>query len=192
MITLGLLNLNYMKSSFKAFLLVLLLPLFSAAQSDYKPGYVVTLKGDTVHGFINLRNWDSNPTDISFKSSANSGEQRFTVNDIKLFNIPGFVAYRRFTVHISLDETNTLRLVTGRDTSYKVDAVFMRELQRGKNIALYAYADQIKTRYYVGEYPDYTPTELVYRVYLDDGAVSEKHGRSVNENTYLKQLFALA
>ena len=162
------------------------------AQSDYKPGYVVTLKGDTGRGLIDLRNWDSNPTDISFKSSASAGVQKFTVNDIKLFNIPGLVIYRRFAVRISLDETNTLHLVTGRDTSYKTDAVFLRELQKGKNIALYAYADQIKTRYYIGEYPDYTPTELVYRLYLDDGAVSDNHGRSVNENTFLKQLFALA
>jgi len=181
-----------MKSSFKLFVLVFLLPFLSLAQSDYKPGYVVTLKGDTVRGLIDLRNWDSNPTDISFKSSAGAGVQKLTINDIKLFNIPDFVVYRRFVVRISLDETNTLHLVTGRDTSYKTDAVFLRELQRGKNIALYAYGDQIKMRYYVGEYPDYTPSELVYRLYLDNGAVSDNHGRSVNENTFLKQLFALA
>src|SRR6185503_6080574 len=181
-----------MKCSFKLFLLVFLLPFFSLAQSDYKPGYVVTLKGDTIRGLIDLRNWDSNPTDISFKSSDAAGVQKFTINDIKLFNIPDFVVYRRFVVRISLDETNTLHLVTGRDTSYKTDAVFLRELQRGKNIALYGYGDQSKKRYDVGEYPDYIPTELVYRLYLDDGAVSDNHGRSVNENTFLKQLFALA
>ena len=181
-----------MKHIYKIILITLLLPLVSAAQSDYKPGYIVTLKGDTVRGLINMRNWDSNPADISFRSSAGSGEQKFTVNDVSLFSIPGFVTYRRFVVHISLDEINTTHLVTGRDTSFKIDAVFLKELQRGKHLALYAYADNIKTRYYVGEYPDYTPAELVYRLYIDDGAVTENHGRSVNENTFLKQLFALA
>lgn len=181
-----------MKHLYKIILGILLLPALSLAQSDFKPGYVVTPKGDTVRGFINLRNWDSNPTDISFRSSLDAGDRKFAVNDISVFHIPGFVTYRRFTVRISLDETNTSHLVTGRDTSYKVETVFLKELQRGKNVALYDYSDKIKTRYYIGESPDYMPTELVYRLYLDDGAVTENHGRSVNENTFLKQLFALA
>ena len=56
-----------MKHFNKLLLSLFLLPFFSVAQSNYKPGYVVTSKGDTIHGFIDLQAWDSNPTAISFK-----------------------------------------------------------------------------------------------------------------------------
>ena len=36
---------------------LLLLPLLSIAQSNYKSGYVVTLKGDTLRGYINYKEW---------------------------------------------------------------------------------------------------------------------------------------
>lgn len=35
--------------------LILILPAFSFAQSNYKAGYVVTTKGDTLRGFINYK-----------------------------------------------------------------------------------------------------------------------------------------
>lgn len=182
-----------MRHSYKVLFIALLLPLFSIAQSNYKPGYVVTSKGDTVRGFIDYRNWDSNPSAISFKSALNDrGKQVFTTGNIKLFSISGFVTYKKFICSVSMDETNTAHPNTSRDTSYKIDTVFLKVLQQGKHLALYSYADQIKTRFYVGEYPDYTPTELIYRLYYDPGAVTDRRGRSVDENTYLKQLFALA
>jgi hypothetical protein len=44
-----------MKFFYKVLLAVILLPAFSYAQSNYKPGYVVNLKGDTLRGFIDCR-----------------------------------------------------------------------------------------------------------------------------------------
>lgn len=177
---------------FYKFLSIVFLPLSLLAQSNYKPGYVVTLKGDTIRGLVDLRNWDSNPTVISFRTAANAGIQKFSVHDTRAFAVPGIVTYRRYICPVSLDETRPAHLVSGRDTGYKIDTVFLKELQRGKNVALYAYSDQIKTRFYVGERPDYLPTELVYRIYLDADAVGNNRGGSVSENTFLKQLFALA
>jgi len=83
-------------------------------------------------------------------------------------------------------------MIEERDTSFKVDAVFLQLLQRGKYLGLYAYQDDIKIRYFISEAPDYTPTELVYRLYYDMEQVTLLTGRTVNEDTYKKQLFALA
>ncbi len=62
-------------------------------------------------------------------------------------------------------------------------------MQKGKNVALYAYSDDLKTRFYIGEAPGYTPAELVSRIYHDP---AKTEGRTVYENGYQKQLFALA
>jgi hypothetical protein len=165
-----------------------LLPFFAAAQSNYKPGYVVTLKGDTLHGFIDYRGWNSNPTAISFKYSASDPKPLiFTISNSSFFSVSGMATYQKFTCSVSMDETNTARLST-RDSSYKIDTVFLKILQKGKNAALYSYTDGLKTRLYISEAPNYIPIELVYRIYKSVNA----NGATVNENTYLKQLFAIA
>jgi len=186
------LNLNYqpitMKHLYKLSLVLFLLPLFSLAQSNYKPGYVVTLKGDTLHGFIDYQSWDSNPTSISFKSAVTDRKpQKFTVSNISYFNADGQETYQKYTGPISMDVTDYMHLGTGRDTSFRIDSVFLKVLQKGKNVALYSYTDNLKTRFYIGDAPYYTPIELGYKLYLDT-----QTGRSVTENTYQKQLFALA
>jgi hypothetical protein len=179
---------------FNALLLTLfLLPLFSLAQSNYKPGYLITLKGDTLRGFIDYQEWDSNPTAISFKTAISDRKpQSFTISNISFFNVDELATYQKYICPVSMDETNTARLSSGRDTSYKIDTVFLKVLQKGKNVALYSYTDRLKTRFYISEAPNYIPTELIYRIYDDNGISANKEGNTVIENTYLKQLFAIA
>ena len=173
------------------------MPFVLIGQSNYKPGYVVTLKGDTLHGFIDYRGWDANPTEISFKLAIdNRKTQKFTTSDITLFSIENIETYQKYICSISLDETNTTHLISIRDTSFKIDTVFLKILQRGKNLTLYVYTDDLKTRYYISEAADHVPTELIYRIFDDTGLVDRntgrKEGNTVIENTFLKQLFALA
>jgi hypothetical protein len=170
----------------------ILLPLFSSAQSNYKSGYVVTLKGDTLHGFIDYREWENNPVSISFKPTLADKVQKLTTDEINYFNIGNIESYLKFTGSISTDITNISALSTGRDTSFKTGVVFLRVIDKGKNVALYSYTDNIKARYYISETPDYAPTELIYRIYYRGGGESSSGPKTVNENTYLKQLYSLA
>src|SRR5579862_2109683 len=141
-----------MKYFNKLFILIFLLPIVSIAQSNYKPGYVVDLKGDTIRGFIDLQEWDSSPTAISFKPVISAPKpQKLTVSDITFFNVDGLAIYKKYTSSISTDETNIAHLGTSRDTSYRVAPVFLKILQKGKNVALYQYTDDLKTRFYIGE-----------------------------------------
>ncbi len=64
---------------------VLLLPFFSHAQDNYQPGAVVTLKGDTIHGYINFKEWEINPRSISFQASTGVSPVKYSVNDIQYF-----------------------------------------------------------------------------------------------------------
>jgi len=176
----------------KLLCVLLLLPFFSAAQSNYRAGYVVTSKGDTVKGFIDYQAWDSNPTSISFKSAlADQEKKTFSMGGMRSFSVTGIAAYKKFLCVISMDITDERHVIEGRDTSFRIDTVFLKVLQQGKNVTLYSYTDNMKTRYYVGEAPDYKPTELTYRLYIDREATNVA-GNTVNENTYQKQLFALA
>ncbi|MDB5087204.1 MAG: hypothetical protein JWR09_1198 [Mucilaginibacter sp.] len=174
-----------MKNFYLFLLAVFILPLFSFGQSNYKPGYVVTLTGDTVKGFIDYREWNSNPTSINFKTTVTDTKtHKYTPTEINFFTINGMEAYVRYSGPITMDATDINHLSTSRDTSFHEVIVFFKILQKGNNLALYSYTDDIKSRFFVGEAPGYIPKELVYRRYRD--------GSTINENTYMKRLFALA
>lgn len=175
----------------KILFLAMLGPLAGFAQSHFLPGYVVTSSGDTVRGFIDFRDWGSNPDNVAFKKNLSDPEKTdYLLQNTTAFSVNGITTYKRFTCHVSMDETNTSRLGESRDTSFKTETVFLKVLQYGAHLALYSYADDLKTRYYIGEAPDYTPQELVFRVYSDPNNNSDNH--TIYENTYQKQLFALA
>lgn len=184
-----------MRKFLRILLPAILLPALSYAQSNYKPGFIVDLKGDTLNGFIDYREWNSNPDAIDFKTAVTARDsKRFTPADISYFNITGLESYVRHSGPISMDATDRDHISTFRDTSFRQATVFFKVLQKGHNLTLYSYADNLKQRFYIGEAPDYAPKELVYRLYYNysgDNTNSQK-GVTVNENTYMKQLFALA
>ena len=171
---------------YKLFLIFFLLPFFSNAQANFKPAYIITVKGDTVHGFIDYREWDANPASINFKSQLIDNKVKsLGVNDIIYFNIINAEQFERYAGPISTDITETNHIGEGKDTSTKITTVFLKVLQKGRNISLYSYTDAVKARYFVKDKTEPKPTELIYRVYREN-----KQG--LNDNTYLKQLFALA
>ena len=187
-----------MMKTLNLILFIFLLPFLASSQTNFKPGYVINLKGDTIKGYIDYRGWDSSPTSISFKGNLNDKDVvAYTINDINYFDVTDVESYKKFNATISLDITDIDKLGYDKDSTFKVETVFFKVLQVGKNIALYSYTDNIKTRFFVGETPNYTPKELVYRVYkTSTDKINFKEvvleGNTAIENTYLKQLFSIA
>ncbi len=181
-----------MKHFYKLLLIIAVLsPLFSLAQGYYKPGFVINLKGDTLKGYIDLKEWGNNPQDVNFKTSLDkSAPQDFTVNDIGYFEVPGAVAYKTFTTSISLDETNIQKLGHERDTSTRTATVFLKAEQQGKNASLYSYSDGLKDRFYIYDSQTKKVAELIYRVYF---VPSDKNNVTVSyQNAYKQQLLLIA
>jgi len=181
-----------MKTFVTIFIAAFILPLAVIAQSNFKPGYIVHLQGDTVNGFVDYHGWEINPGKIKFKTTKEAQVQQLTTNDISAFGITKKTDYIRFTGKISMDRVSEVSMAEARDTSFKVATVFLKVLQKGKNLALYCYSDVLKTRYYISEQPAFVPQELVYRLYYNLDRVDQTHGRTVNEDTYARQLFAFA
>ncbi|TSD63511.1 hypothetical protein FFF34_018135 [Inquilinus sp. KBS0705] len=180
-----------MKKLYKLLLAVLLLPAIAFAQSNFKPGYIVTLKGDTIRGMVDYQEWDNNPGAINFKT-ADAKINKYTPATISYFSIDNREEYQKYTGPISRDETYENRVLAGRDTSFFVGDVFLKVLQKGKTINFYEYTDAIKSRFFYNDHSDNTYHELVYRVYYNPDVVDRFKGRTVNENTYLQQLTSIA
>ncbi len=178
----------------KLLFFALLAPLTSFAQSNYKTGYVVTLSGDTIKGFIDYREWNSNPATIDFKTSLAEKNRKYMPEDLSAFGITGLESYLQYKGPLTMDATDPAHIGTSRDTSFANQTVFLRIWQKGKNVALYSYTDNVKRRYFIAEAPDFKPLELGYRLYYNYGTqiMSGQQGSTVTENGYMKQLFALA
>ena len=182
-----------MKYFYLALSATVLLPLLSHAQSNYKPGYVINLKGDTLRGFIDYRDWDTNPTSINFKMAIRDIKaKKFTTDEISVANVDGLESFQKYSGPMSMDATNIDHLTDGRDSSFTMATVFLKVIQKGSRVALYSYSDNLKTRFYISEAPDFSPRELVYRIYYDLDAVTQNKGRTVNETGYRRQLLILA
>ncbi|HEY4324230.1 MAG TPA: hypothetical protein VGN20_09590 [Mucilaginibacter sp.] len=167
------------------------LPLFSVAQGNYKPGFVISVKGDTLKGYIDLREWGSNPTNINFKSSLDkSAPEKFTVSNISYLEVTKVIAYKQFITSISLDETNIQKVPDHRDTSSRMGNVFLKVEQLGKNVTLYSYTDDIKTRFYIYDIQVSHLSELTYRIYFVPN--NRNNVSTVSQDAYKQQLLMIA
>lgn len=170
-----------------------LIPAFSIAQNNFQPGTVVKLNGDTLHGFINYGTWENNPKKISFRKDSASATVKLTPKEIKYFNVSvGYLSeYQRYAGTISTNNTEINHLLNVRDTSAIIDTVFLKIVQSGKNMILYSFADNLKTRFFIARKPGTQPEELIYRIYYN-GDVENGYNRTSYENTYQKQLYQVA
>jgi hypothetical protein len=179
-----------MKQLLWVFFVILLTPLFTTAQSNYKPGYVITLNSDTIRGFIDLREWFGNPKVIRFKRSVSESAVNYTIQHIRAFEVAGLESYVRYIGPISIDNTNINRLSDYRDTSFKSDTVFLKVLQKGPNISLFSYTDYLKTRFFITDKFNTTPLELIYRVYNGSSVTDDSRSNVTvkTEEGYKRQL----
>jgi hypothetical protein len=165
---------------------------FASAQSNYKPGYAVTLKGDTLKGFIDYKEWDENPSSIDFKSNlSDRTSQKLTVEDIKIFSIAGYESYQKYTGLIGTDYVDPNHINYGKDTSFRMATVFLKKLAEGKNVVVLSYTDDIRSHYYIEEAPAFIPKELIYHIYKENDAQTNAIKTKV-DNEYITQLYFLA
>jgi hypothetical protein len=142
--------------------LFILMPFLSIAQSNYKSGYRITNNGDSIPGFINYREKEQNPSSFTFKQTVTGPSQIFTISDSKGYGLNGLEKYERYMVDINQSKEALADVSVGLDSSSIRDSVFLKIIQAGKNLTLYAYSDPIKTRFYIKERESSEPYELIY------------------------------
>lgn len=153
------------------------------AQTNFVPGYIIKLNGDTVRGQLDDRNWNINPAKISFKTDT---EQQYTVNEIAGFGSDGDI-YKRFSVSMTLYKKNiTDQLVNEKPIFVNDTTVFLRLLVKS-DWDLYQLTDakDIPHFYMVQQEKAH---ELVYKTQL----VERKGSTYVAEdNTFRTQLVGI-
>jgi hypothetical protein len=164
--------------------LLMAIPFLTFSQANYKPGYVVTNQGDTLKGFIDHKEKNINPSKFKFKPSTGAPEQEFNLGNSLAYGIYDVETYERHVVSISQSKEQLTELSIGKDTTSITDTVFLKVLQTGKNLNLYAFKDVVKKRFYILPHGNTTPEELIRNKYL-----SAANNRTIIvDNSYLRQL----
>lgn len=145
------------------FLCCMLMTYAVVAQRNYVPGVIITLKNDTLKGFIDFRNWYQSPTEIVFKESlSNATEQRFKPADINGFKVAEpeveFVS-RKLRIDITRQDINSLNEKTER--TVQDTPVFLMKIVTGR-YNLYEYTDMFSRAHYIYDAQDAPATELEY------------------------------
>jgi len=154
-------------------LLFCLLSLFSSAQKNLKDAVVVSNNADTTRGFIDYKEWLTNPASVLFTTDKNKAGTRYTVAELNYFEVTGMVSYQRHTVRVSLSDDGLVN-TSGKDTSTEIRTVFLKIVEEGNPLSLFSYKDDIKQRLYVLEKNHQTPVELLNSIYMVDGELKEE------------------
>lgn len=135
----------------------------SFSQENFLPGYIVTLKGDSTHGFIDYRNWERNPGKITFQGKINGEKINYTPIDIKLFSVLDEI-YVSAIVETEVSPVKTSMLRFNPELQIETDTTFLQTMIKGI-ISLYYYKDSYgKENFYIKQNEEFDL--LTYKKYL--------------------------
>jgi hypothetical protein len=167
--------------------LLLTLPMFGVAQSNFHKGYVLTNSKDTLKGYLDYRENKNNPVAIVFKDDLNASPKTYTLKDCAGYGINDIVSYQRHVVNISLDPDDMTKITEVVDTSFKREPVFLQVIQAGQRVTFFHYEDQVKKRYYILDKGDQEPQELIRQLYMK----ADNPGMMLTNVKYARQLMAI-
>lgn len=161
---------------------------FSIAQNKQHSGAIISVKGDTLKGFITYRDSRVNPESVYFSETGNDKNVKKLVPS----NIKGFIIedepypYITYAGDVSINPLEISKLPYYNDRNYsksilKKDTVFLRQIVKGK-ISLYEYED-FKFHYFLQNDND-SIFELLNKFYM----VSAPQEYKVNNKLYLGQI----
>ena len=141
------------------------------AQSDFRPGYIITLHGDTIKGLINYRSDIANSKECIFKKEADQEKVVYTPDQIESYL---FIDGKYY--------------ISSNSLNYKFkDHVFVEYVIKGL-VSIYFYRDEEKNHYFISK--DTLFTELDHYVAVngmsgDDNLAAEKSQTYKGQLKYL-------
>ncbi len=178
------------------FIALVFTPLIVKGQTNFTEGLVVLSKGDTIKGLINHLDWDKNPKSILFKVNQGSPDQKFSVKEIKYFEVfSSDDQFQKSIVSVSKDNVNIDNTFKSRDFTpiSEIDTVFLKILNSGNCISLFSYTDHLKTRFYLSSTGQPTNVyELVYRLHKVSDPMANDEERIGYIEGYKNQLISEA
>lgn len=146
---------------------LLLLGMFSVntsyCQKNLEPAYLITLKGDTLNGFIHNRNKEKNPKSVVFRKEIGGQDISYKPTEIKKFKILDEV-YESAIVTIDDSPIKDDELTFSKEFQPRVDTIFLRTLFEGEKSLFYYLDEKRREHFFIRQGSDFE--RLVYKKFL--------------------------
>ena len=121
---------------------------FLYGNNEQKQGFVITLNNDTIHGYIDNKNWKNTPQQILFKETIAGSGFYYTPKTILEFHTADKI-FKRAIVKIdqSPDKTNKHHL--SPEFQFIIDTVFLQAIILGEKDLYYSKDSIGKERFYI-------------------------------------------
>lgn len=132
------------------FLSFLAVPALLIAQRNFQPASITHVNGNIEQGFVDNREWSTNPKKISFRKTMDEGVAELGTSDLAAFEINGRFRYMKAIVVKDMRPVAIEDLNGFPEDSIATDTVFLKELFSNSSISLYLLHD-FKDHFYVKE-----------------------------------------
>ncbi len=151
----------------------------SYSQKNYLPGYIIKLNKDTIHGFVDYKNWNTNPNDINFILEKDDTPRTYNPNDIIEFGVKDEI-YVSAKVNIEISPVQTNLLKDDPELNIQTDTVFLQTLFKGSKSLYYFISNRNRDNFYIRRGDDFVL--LAYKKYLSSFNKSASYKRIIREN----------
>lgn len=131
-------------------------------------GYVILTNGDTLHGYILVKNWDVNPLSFNIVRSNDGNEITYTPLDVLEFKVEDEI-YKGAIVNAEISPTEAKDLDYDPTLKIRVDTVFLQTLYQGPKSLYYYKNKDGRENFYVAEEENYTLLEYKQFLRKSDG-----------------------
>ncbi len=148
----------------KIIILLIIFPLLTFAQRNYKDAILTDLSGVKRNILLDVKNWDINPSSIPYLSAGYASQGTANPSNTASIAIGDVRFFERAIVKKSMNRIVYPDLPKFLDSTSVIDTVFLDLVTTGRNVSLYRYTDQLKTRFFI-KLSDGHYQELMYRMF---------------------------
>lgn len=157
-------------------------------QQNFREGYIIDLKSDTVRGEIKYHKWSITPNRIEFRKDAGAGSVFYRPNDIKGFGVSG----KNYIGIITLVEKSPHKI---HELNYEwgfklvIDTVFLEDIAGGSKPVYYHKDYKGKVNFFIMSDSGIAP--LLYKMYRsEESDYSRPITAMVKDENYKRYLYA--
>ncbi|WOD44821.1 hypothetical protein [Hwangdonia lutea] len=142
----------------------------SHSQENYLPGYIIKTTKDTIHGFVDYKNWSVNPNKITFKKKTDQQAKTYNQTNIIEFSVKDEI-YVSAIVKRETSPVQTNILQDYPELNIKLDTVFLQTLFKGSKNLYYHKSIKGRDNFYIKRGNDFVL--LMYKKYTSYGLLKE-------------------
>jgi len=120
----------------------------SFSQENYIDGYVIKIDGDTLKGYVDYRDWQINPDNISFKKELSDQKLNYTPIDIQGFGVDG-EKYESAIAQTEISPSSINNITKDTELNIVIDTSFLRTIIQGEKSLYYKKTNFGNDQFYV-------------------------------------------